>query len=70
MVISLWLLGLAMRTIPVGTAYPVWVGIGALGTVLLGMILFAETMTLWRGLSVALIVLGVAGLSLAGEASP
>ena len=43
MVISLWLLGVAMKTLPVGTAYPVWVGIGAAGTVILGIVLFGES---------------------------
>ena len=65
MVISLGLLGLAMRTLPVGTAYAVWVGIGAAGTVLLGILVLNEPATAARLISVALIVAGVIGLKLA-----
>lgn len=65
MVISLGLLGVAMRTLPVGTAYAVWVGIGAAGTVLLGILVLNEPATAARLISVALIVAGVIGLKLA-----
>jgi len=64
MAISLWLLGLAMRTLPVGTAYPVWVGIGAIGTVILGIVLLGESSDPAKLISVALIVAGVVGLKL------
>ncbi len=64
MVVSLWLLGLAMRTLPVGTAYAVWVGVGAVGTVALGIILFGEPTNPGRMVSVALIVAGIIGLKL------
>lgn len=64
MIISVVLLGLAMRSLPVGTAYPVWMGIGAVGTVIFGAVLFAEPLHVWKLLSVALILLGVAGLKL------
>jgi quaternary ammonium compound-resistance protein SugE len=63
-VISLSLLGLAMRTIPVGTAYAVWTGIGAVGTVLLGIVLFSEPVTVARLMCVVLIVAGIVGLKL------
>src|SRR5690606_40011738 len=64
MLLSLWLLGLAMRSLPVGTAYPVWVGVGAVGTVILGVVLLGEPASLARLGCVALIVAGVVGLRL------
>lgn len=64
MVIGLWLLGVAMKTLPVGTAYSVWVGVGTVGTVILGIYLFAEPASVGRLLSVALIVAGIIGLRL------
>ena len=66
MLVSIGLLGLAMKTLPVGTAYAVWVGIGAVGTLLLGMLLFGEPATPLRLASAALIVAGLVGLKLAG----
>lgn len=65
MIASVVLLGLAMRTLPLGTAYAIWVGIGAAGTVIAGIFLFDEPTTLLRLGSVALIGLGVVGLKLA-----
>ena len=65
MVVSLGLLGVAMKTLPVGTAYAVWVGVGAVGTVILGIVLFDEPLNLLRGVSVLLIVAGLVGLKLA-----
>jgi quaternary ammonium compound-resistance protein SugE len=67
MIISLWLLGIAMKTLPVGTAYSVWVGVGAAGTVILGMVLFGEPANLARLISVALIIAGIIGLKLASN---
>lgn len=64
MAISLWLLGVAMKTLPIGTAYSVWVGIGSVGTVILGIALLGEPVNLPRMLSVALIVAGIVGLKL------
>ncbi|MDO8696770.1 MAG: quaternary ammonium compound efflux SMR transporter SugE, partial [Pseudomonas sp.] len=64
MLISLGLLGLAMKELPLGTAYAVWTGIGAVGTVIAGILLFGESMALIRLLSVALIVCGLLGLKL------
>jgi quaternary ammonium compound-resistance protein SugE len=66
MLISIGLLGIAMRTLPVGTAYAVWVGVGSVGTVILGMALFGESASAARLGSVALIVAGIIGLKLAG----
>ena len=65
MVVSFWLLGLAMKTLPVGTAYSVWVGVGIVGTVLLGILLLGEPANLARLFCVALIVVGIVGLKLA-----
>jgi quaternary ammonium compound-resistance protein SugE len=62
---SFALLGLAMKTLPVGTAYAVWVGIGAAGAALLGIVLFGEPATWPRLACVLLIVAGVVGLKLA-----
>ena len=64
MMLSVWLLGLALRTLPVGTAYTVWTGVGAAGTVLLGIVLFDEPATTARLACVALIVAGIVGLKL------
>jgi quaternary ammonium compound-resistance protein SugE len=64
-VVSLVLLGVAMKTLPVGTAYAVWVGVGAVGTVILGIVLLDEPMTVARIASVALVVSGIIGLKLA-----
>jgi quaternary ammonium compound-resistance protein SugE len=64
MTLSIVLLGLAMRTLPVGTAYAVWTGIGAVGTVILGIVLFAEPATAARLACVGLIVAGILGLKL------
>jgi quaternary ammonium compound-resistance protein SugE len=64
MALSVLLLGLAMRTLPVGTAYAVWTGIGAVGTVILGIVLFAEPATAARLVCVGLIVAGILGLKL------
>lgn len=64
MALSVWLLGIAMKTLPVGTAYAVWVGIGAIGTAILGMVLFDEPANAARLLSLALIFAGIVGLKL------
>lgn len=68
MILSMWLLGLATKSLPVGTAYTVWVGIGAVGTVVLGIALLGESANAARLISVALIVVGVVGLKLATPA--
>ncbi|MDN4587397.1 quaternary ammonium compound-resistance protein SugE [Xenophilus aerolatus] len=68
MVLSVVLLGWAMKTLPVGTAYAVWTGIGAVGTVVLGIVLFHEPATAARLGCVALIVAGILGLKLTSAA--
>lgn len=68
MIISLWLLGMAMKSLPVGTAYSVWVGVGAVGTVILGIVLFGEPANAARLISVALILAGIIGLKVATPA--
>ncbi len=65
MAVSLGLLGIAMKSLPVGTAYAIWVGVGAVGTVILGIVLFDEPVNALRIGSVALIVAGLVGLKLA-----
>ncbi len=62
MVVSLWLLGLAVRTLPLGTAYAIWTGIGTVGTVIVGILLFDEPANGVRLACVALIVSGIVGL--------
>lgn len=64
MIISFWLLALAMKTLPVGTAYSVWVGVGAVGAVILGIVLFGEPANLGRIISVVFIIAGIVGLKL------
>lgn len=59
---SLWLLSLAMKTIPVGTAYAIWTGIGATGVAILGMVLFGESRDVLRILCLLLIVSGILGI--------
>jgi len=62
MVVSMGLLGLALKVLPVGSAYAVWVGIGAALTVVLGIVLFGESANLGKLISVALVVGGIVGL--------
>lgn len=64
MVLSLWLLGLAVRALPLGTAYAIWTGIGTVGTVIVGIMLFDEPASGMRLGCVALIVSGIVGLKL------
>ena len=64
MAVSLGLLGLAMKELPLGTAYAIWTGVGAVGTVIAGIILFGESMALFRLASVALIICGLIGLKI------
>jgi quaternary ammonium compound-resistance protein SugE len=68
MILSMVLLGIAMKALPVGTAYAVWVGIGAVGTVILGIVLFGEPADALRLVSVGLIIAGIVGLKLATPA--
>lgn len=69
MVISFWLLSAAMKTIPVGTAYAVWAGIGAIGVAVLGMVLLGESHDFLRIICLLLIVSGIAGLKLVSPSS-
>ena len=64
MIVSLGLLGLALRALPLGTAYAVWTGIGTIGTAILGIALFGEAATVLRLLCIGLIVAGIVGLKL------
>ncbi len=64
MAIGLWLLGIAMKSLPLGTAYAVWVGVGTIGTVMLGIVLFNEPVNALRLISVGLILAGIIGLKL------
>ncbi|HMB59579.1 MAG TPA: quaternary ammonium compound efflux SMR transporter SugE [Xanthomonadales bacterium] len=65
---SLWLLSIAMKALPLGTAYAVWVGVGAAGTVILGIVLLGEPANPGRLISVGLILAGIIGLKLASPA--
>lgn len=65
MLVSIVLLGLAMKSLPVGTSYAVWVGIGAVGTAILGIVLLGESASAGRLASLALILAGIVGLKLA-----
>lgn len=64
MVASVWFLAIALRTIPVGTGYAIWTGIGAVGTAILGIVLFAEPATAARLACIGVIVAGILGLKL------
>ena len=66
MVLSLFLLSHALKSLPIGTAYAVWTGIGAFGTAVLGIVLFGEPATAARLISIGLIVSGIIGLKLVG----
>lgn len=65
MIVSLWLLGLALKDLPLGTAYAVWTGIGTIGTAILGIVLFGESAAVLRLVCIGLIVAGIVGLKLA-----
>jgi quaternary ammonium compound-resistance protein SugE len=67
--LSFWLLGLALRQLPVGTAYAVWTGIGAVGAAILGIVLFSESLSVMRIGCIALIVFGIVGLKFLGGES-
>ena len=65
MAISVWLLAVAMKSIPMGTAYAVWTGVGAVGGFVVGIVMFGESVSALRIASAALIVAGIVGLKLA-----
>ena len=62
--LSMYLLAKAVQTLPIGTAYPVWTGIGAVGTVLVGILFFNEPATLWRLFFITTLILSIVGLKL------
>lgn len=62
--LSGWLLYLAQRSIPMGTAYMIWTGIGGVGTVILGILLFHDAATFWRLFFLSLVLIGIVGLKL------
>lgn len=64
MAISLFLLGLALRSLPLGTAYAIWTGIGTIGTAILGIVLFAEPAAALRLVCIGMIAAGIVGLKL------
>ncbi len=68
MLLSVGLLGIAVKALPVGTAYTVWVGVGAIGTAILGIVLFGEPANTGRLVSLALILAGIVGLKLSTPA--
>ena len=68
MIISLGLLGLALKSLPVGTAYGIWVGVGAAGTAIAGILLFDEAASVWKIVSLTAIVAGIVGLKLTSGA--
>jgi quaternary ammonium compound-resistance protein SugE len=65
MIVSLGLLGIAMKSLPVGTSYAVWVGVGAVGTAIMGIVLFGEVANAGRLISLGLIIAGIVGLKIA-----
>jgi quaternary ammonium compound-resistance protein SugE len=64
MLVSIWLLSISLKTLPLGTAYAVWVGIGTVGTVIAGIILFNDSINLLRIISILGIILGIIGLKI------
>lgn len=64
MVISVWLLAISLKKLPVGTAYAIWTGIGAVGTIILGIILFGESASFLRLFCLTLIIMGMVGLKI------
>jgi quaternary ammonium compound-resistance protein SugE len=67
--LSFWLLGLALRQLPVGTAYAVWTGIGAVGAAIIGILFLDEPLTMARIVCISLIVIGIVGLKVFGGSS-
>ncbi len=65
MIVSLGMLGVAMKSLPVGTSYAVWVGVGAVGTAILGMVLLGESANIGRLVSLGFIIVGIVGLKIA-----
>lgn len=70
MIVSVWLLSVALKTIPLGTGYAIWTGVGAVGTAIAGMILFGESRAALRLACIALIVAGIVGLKIFSDSAP
>jgi quaternary ammonium compound-resistance protein SugE len=70
LILSMLLLGISLRTLPLGTAYAVWTGIGTIGTAVLGMMLFREPATVLRLVCIGFIIAGIVGLKLATPGAP
>ena len=68
--VSFWLLGYALKFLPVGSAYAVWTGIGAVGVAIAGIMFFKEPATMFRFASIAMIVIGIAGLRISTTGQP
>lgn len=66
---SMWLLSVAVRTLPIGTAYAVWVGIGATGAAILGITLFKEPVTVWRVMFLLMLIVAIIGLKATAPSS-
>ena len=64
MLVSIWLLSISLKTLPLGTAYAIWVGIGTVGTVIAGIILFNDSVNLLSIISILFIILGIIGLKI------
>ena len=69
-VASMWLLAIAAKTLPIGTAYAVWVGIGATGAAILGVILFKEPLSLARGVFLGMLIASIVGLRMTAPPAP
>lgn len=67
MAISIWLLSVAMKSIPIGTAYAIWTGIGAVGVAILGMVLFGESRAVLRLICLLFIITGIVGLKIVSK---
>ncbi|MGH7232540.1 MAG: quaternary ammonium compound efflux SMR transporter SugE [Nitrospiraceae bacterium] len=67
MAVSVWLLAVALKTIPVGTGYAIWTGIGAAGTAIMGIVLFGESRDFLRVMCILIIIAGIVGLKLASS---
>ena len=67
--LSMWFLSMALKSLPIGSAYAVWTGIGAVGLAIIGMVWFSEPVTIVRIACIGLIVLGIIGLKLSGSAT-
>ena len=70
MALTYWMLWIAVRAIPIGTAYAIWTGLGAIGAVIAGVVLYREPATVLRIVSVSAIVAGVVGLKLSSGPAP